>query len=64
MCSSGRQRRTTDDRKGQRPVDADRHRVARHQVRRALSARRLHEDHLLQAVAADHHGRAVAERRL
>lgn len=55
----GRQRRASDDREGQRPVDANRHGVARHQVRRPLSARRLHEDHVLQAVAADHHGRSM-----
>lgn len=57
----GRQRRTSDDREGQRPVDVNRHGIARHQVRRAVSARRLHEDHVLQAVAADHHGRAITE---
>lgn len=28
-------------------------------MRRALSAGRVHEDYVLQAVASDHHGRAV-----
>jgi hypothetical protein len=30
-------------------------------VRRTVSSGRLHEDHVLQTVAADHHGRTVDE---
>lgn len=40
-------------------MDAHRHGVTRHQMCSALSARRLHEDHVLQALAADHHGRTM-----
>lgn len=58
---AGRQRRPSNDRKGRRPLDVDRYCVARHQVRRSVSAGRVHEDHVLQTLAADHHGRTIGD---
>ena len=60
MYVVGRQRRSTDGGAGRRAMGAGGDGVPRDQVRRPLPPGCLHEDHLLQALAPDHHRGPVA----
>lgn len=58
VCA-GWQWRSVGDRTNRWPLGVGRNGVARNQMRCSVSARRVHANHLLQAVAAEHHRSAL-----